>query len=116
MLRTNDIKATIDFYTSVIGFTCSNYHEEWGWASLERDGLEIMLATPNAHEAFDKAAFTGSFYFQVEDVDKWWDRIKDKAKVCYPVEDFDYGMREFAVYDNNGYLLQFGHPLQRHEL
>ena len=22
-----------------------------------------------------------------------------------------YGMREFAIYDNNGYVLQFGQPL-----
>ncbi|MFN5228579.1 MAG: hypothetical protein ACK5Q3_18600 [Planctomycetota bacterium] len=28
------------------------------------------------------------------------------------LEDFDYGMREFAIYDNNGYLLQFGQSLQ----
>ena len=28
--------------------------------------------------------------------------------VVYPMETFGYGMREFAVYDNNGYLLQFG--------
>lgn len=27
------------------------------------------------------------------------------------LEDFDYGMREFAIY-NNGYLLQFGQSLQ----
>ncbi|MGQ0540780.1 MAG: hypothetical protein ACT4O9_02875 [Blastocatellia bacterium] len=33
--------------------------------------------------------------------------MKDKALVCYDIEDFPYGMREFAVYDNNGYILQF---------
>ena len=26
-------------------------------------------------------------------------------------ETFAYGMREFAIYDNNGYLLQFGTPV-----
>jgi hypothetical protein len=31
--------------------------------------------------------------------------------VCYGIEDFFYGMREFAIYDNNGYLLQFGQPI-----
>jgi len=35
-------------------------------------------------------------------------RLKDKVRVCYPLENFEYGMREFAIYDNNGYLLQFG--------
>jgi len=28
--------------------------------------------------------------------------------VVYPIESFDYGMREFAIRDNNGYILQFG--------
>jgi uncharacterized glyoxalase superfamily protein PhnB len=47
----------------------------------------------------------------VDDADEVWNQLKDKAKVSYPIEDFDYGMREFAIYDNNGYLLQFGHSI-----
>jgi hypothetical protein len=34
-----------------------------------------------------------------------------KLRIFYPLEDFDYGMREFAIYDNNGCLLQFGQDL-----
>ena len=41
--------------------------------------------------------------------------VKDHAQVCYPIEDFHYGMREFAIFDNNGYLLQFGQPVARTE-
>jgi len=48
----------------------------------------------------------------VENADEFWERLKNKANVSYPIEDFDHGMREFAVYDNNGYLLQFGHSLE----
>jgi hypothetical protein len=44
-------------------------------------------------------------------VDAFWQLVKDRVKVCYPIEDFDYGMREFGIFDNNGYLLQFGRPL-----
>jgi hypothetical protein len=40
---------------------------------------------------------------------------KDKARICYELEEFEYGMREFAVYDNNGYLLQFGEPVDSFE-
>jgi uncharacterized glyoxalase superfamily protein PhnB len=112
MLRTKEIKATIDFYTNTLNFTCKSYSEEWGWATLERDEINIMLAVPNAHEPFDKAVFTGSFYFEVEDINSWWNSLKDKARVCYPLEDFEYGMREFGIYDNNGYLLQFGQEIQ----
>jgi hypothetical protein len=46
-------------------------------------------------------------------VDGLWQRLKDRARVCYPIENFEYGMRELAIYDNNGYLLQFGQPASR---
>ena len=42
------------------------------------------------------------------DVDALWDAVRDHARICYTPETFAYGMREFAVYDNNGFLLQFG--------
>lgn len=111
MLRTLDLDASVAFYTDVLGFTCRAHNKEWGWASLARDAVEIMLATPNAHEDHTASAFTGSLYLRSDDVDGEWQRLKDRARVCYPIEDFDYGMREFAIYDNNGYLLQFGQEL-----
>jgi uncharacterized glyoxalase superfamily protein PhnB len=51
---------------------------------------------------------TGSLYFKSEAVDEIWQCLKDKAQVEYPLENFEYGMREFAIRDCNGYLLQFG--------
>ncbi len=47
---------------------------------------------------------TGSLYFKTDDVDALWLRLKDRCKVEYPLEDFDYGMREFAIRDNSDYL------------
>ena len=70
-----------------------------------------MLSLPNDHIPFDKAIFTGSFYFNTEKVDGLWEQLKNKATVAYPLEDFKYGMREFAIQDNNGYLLQFGQEI-----
>jgi hypothetical protein len=35
------------------------------------------------------------------------------VKFAYPLETFEYGLREFAIYDNNGYMLQFGTPVRR---
>jgi uncharacterized glyoxalase superfamily protein PhnB len=112
MIWTEQIKETIDFYTHMLGFTCYEYNEEWGWASLGKDKVGIMLTKPNAHTPFDKPNFTGSFYFNTEDVDSLWNILKDKTNVCYPIDNFEHGMREFAIYDNNGYLLQFGKEIE----
>ena len=49
----------------------------------------------------------------MSDVDGLWSRLKNEARVCYPIETFDYGMRECAIYDNNGYLLQCGEAVAR---
>jgi uncharacterized glyoxalase superfamily protein PhnB len=106
---------TIEFYTRRLGFTCEGRSDADGWASLRRDAVWLMVATPNAHRPFDTPAFTGSLYFNVDDAGALWDAVKDHVRVCYPIEDFHYGMREFAVYDNNGYLLQFGQPLLANE-
>ena len=111
MLWTPDLKGSVDFYTTVLGFECCALVEDWGWASVRRDNVSIMFALPNAHEPFEKPVFTGSIYINTDDVDKLWQDLKDKVKVCYPIENFDYGMREFAIYDNNGYLLQFGQDI-----
>ena len=111
MIYTKELKSTIEFYISVLDFNCNGQDLSGGWASLEKDNIQLMLALPNDHLPFGKPQFTGSFYFHVDDVTSIWDQVKDRAKVCYPIEDFDYGMREFAIYDNNGYMLQFGEEL-----
>ena len=47
-------------------------------------------------------------YALIEILDELWEKLKDKAKIAYGIETFQWEMREFAIYDNNGYLLQFG--------
>ncbi|KRA76591.1 hypothetical protein ASD78_02825 [Lysobacter sp. Root667] len=115
MLRTPDLPASIAFYTDVLGFQRQGGAAAEGWAALARDGIELMLSGLNAHEGDTAPAFTGSLYLRTDDVDGWWRRLQDTARVCYPIEVFGYGMREFAVYDNNGYLLQFGQPIAAHD-
>ncbi len=109
MLWVINVAASVRFYCEHLGFTCPNQLAYW--AVLERDGVEIMFSVPNVHTPFERSMFTGSLYFQCEEVDELWQSVKDKVTVVYPIEDFEYGMREFAIRDNNGYLLQFGMKL-----
>jgi uncharacterized glyoxalase superfamily protein PhnB len=44
----------------------------------------------------------------MDDVDGLWEKLKGSSYIFYGLENFDYGMREFAIKDNNGYMLQFG--------
>jgi uncharacterized glyoxalase superfamily protein PhnB len=118
-LTAPSLKDTVDFYVSVLDFTCNNLDEEWKIASINKDGVTVELVHPQARfpyncgEPFRAPVFTGAIYIHVDDkgIDELWERVKDKAEVCYPVQDFDHGMREFGIYDNNGYLLQFGQAI-----
>ena len=109
VLAVNSINDTILFYRDVLGFECANQMD--GWAALQRDQVELTISLPNAHEPFEKPTLTGSIYFNTIDVDALWEQIKDKVSVVYPIENFFYGMREFAIRDNNGYILQFGQEI-----
>ena len=111
MLWVPDVKQTITFYTDVLGFTADNYSEEWHWATISRNTVVLMLAAPNEHMPYDGPNFTGSFYIRVDAVDTMWNDIKDKVEIVYPIGNFDYGMREFAIRDNNGFMLQFGQEI-----
>lgn len=108
VLWTENLDDSIGFYMQILGFELLERNDRWQWASLRKDEVQIMLSKPNEHEKLNRICFTGSFYFNVDHVDDLWEDLKTKAKICYEIETFDWGMREFAVYDNNGYILQFG--------
>jgi len=46
-------------------------------------------------------------YIAVTDIDRYFDSVKDKAEVVWPLQEMAYGSREFGVRDCNGYLLAF---------
>ena len=109
-LYTRDIRGSIAFYVTMLGFTHDGPDSE-GVALVRRDEVEIMFAWPNAHMPFERPLLTGALYIRCDDVEEAWAKVKDAARVCYPLEDFDYGMREFAIFDNNGYLIQFSQEI-----
>ncbi|QDW28242.1 bleomycin resistance family protein [Pedobacter sp. KBS0701] len=111
MLESHDMQATLKFYTEVLNFTCDVKLNDLSWLSLRKDEIEIMFCSPNEHRNIPKPIMSGSLYIKTNEVTALWESLKDHGKICYPLEDFDYGMREFAIYDNNGYLLQFGQNL-----
>lgn len=112
MLWVDDVRKTIDYYVSVLGFDEANYSAEPEWGVVEKHFVSIMFSKPNDHVSYKGPQFTGSFYFRTDDADAWWGYLKDRATVVYPIEDFPYGMREFAIKDCNGYILQFGQDIE----
>jgi uncharacterized glyoxalase superfamily protein PhnB len=128
MLTASDLVETIEFYTGRLGFSCTG---SWGhdqakptWAEVSRDNVSLMFSQPDttphehddgemhSHEA-ETPAMTGSIYLNVDDVDALFAEVQPKVeKFEWEPETFIYGMREFGLRDNNGYLLIFGAPTE----
>ncbi|MEJ0102367.1 MAG: VOC family protein [Bacteroidota bacterium] len=64
MLQADDLESTINFYTTILDFTCDAYEPGWGWASLHKDEVVIMLALPNQHLSYHNSFLTGSIYLR----------------------------------------------------
>jgi len=106
MLQSRDVKASIEFYTGILGFKLDDSWEQDGtikWANLYKDEVCLMFTLGN-----QIPAMTGDLYIYPNDLELLWNNIKDKCEVMAPIENKLYGMREFAIKDNNGYILKFG--------
>ena len=111
MLETENLKETIEFYAQHLNFECRELYpndENPCWASLWNGTSEIAFSSRNAHSEIEKPTLTGSIYLYVEDVENAWRELKDKVEIIYPLEDMNYGMREFGIRDCNGYILNIG--------
>lgn len=114
MLVTENLAQTIEFYTEFLGFECRGRYPEENpcWASLCSGAAEIAFNTSNAETNFEKPTLTGSIYLTVENIDELWQKLKGKVEIVYPLDDFDYGMREFGIRDCNGYILNLGQNIE----
>jgi uncharacterized glyoxalase superfamily protein PhnB len=104
-LSTENVARSVKFYVEQLGFTCTLQLD--GFARVRLGAADIMLALPNAHVPWQGPRFTGSIYLDVDDVDQLWERLKTRARIVYPIETMEYGMREFGLLDDNGYQLSF---------
>jgi catechol 2,3-dioxygenase-like lactoylglutathione lyase family enzyme len=121
ILWTKDLKGTIDFYTNRLGFKSQTAFPNF--ATLIRDEVQIMIIVPqkparsredikeDQQPFFEKPLLTGSIYIFTKDIDELWESIKEHVKVKEPIEDREYQMRDFSIFDNNGYELVFGEDI-----
>ena len=124
ILWTKNLEATIEFYTTVLGFSSqSNFPN---FASLSKGNAEIMFVLPQEEPAAckdpnDKAMFflqahlTGSIFIYMKGVDELWENVREKAFIKSSIEDREYLMRDFSILDNNGYEIVFGEDISNYK-
>lgn len=106
-LAVRDIPAAVDFYTTKLGFTLGF---TWGdpptFAGVNLGKVQMFLqkGTPNPKGC--------SVSFLVGDADQLYEFHRaNGVEVAETISDREYGIRDYAVRDLNGYYLSFGHHL-----
>jgi len=105
VLASLDILKTVDFYQQKLGFDRVGWKDEH-YAIVHRDDITLHFWKCN-----DKIhPENTSCYIRVQQVDELYKELKPKGVVHpkAPLADQPWGMREFAITDNDGNLIRFG--------
>ncbi len=115
-LMVEDVNQTVDFYKNVLGFDLIATVPETGqfnWAMMKQGGVEMQfqLRASLAEEipAFKDRLIGGALtlYIGVEGIEELHERLKDKVTIVQAMHTTFYGMQEFALQDNNGFVISF---------
>ncbi|WP_439555110.1 VOC family protein [Dyadobacter sp.] len=120
-----DIIQTVKFYQETLGFNlimavpetqdgidqAFSEEKEYVYALVSKDNVELMFQRTDTFKAdvvFSKGFPIGasvSFYLEVDGVGNLYQEIKDKGIMATELKTAWYGMKEFYMQDNNGYIL-----------
>jgi predicted enzyme related to lactoylglutathione lyase len=103
LLKCTDLDETKSFYAEILEFQVSDSAE--GTCTVQKAGGTIVFTDNDLWEG--RPQCTGTIYFFLQNVDEYYDAVKHKAIVRWPLEDQSYGTREFGIKDCNGYTLAF---------
>ncbi|MDP5274261.1 VOC family protein [Chengkuizengella axinellae] len=122
-----DVSNSIVYYRDILGFQLEmvvddkqkttneiNTDQKYVFAIMSRDGIQIMLQTPDSI-AEDVPAFKESsagvsacFYLEVEGVSAYYEEVREKVEIVRELYTTWYGMQEFHIRDCNGNFIGFG--------
>ena len=114
-IMVKNVKETIEFYEEKLGFqkvlSVPEEGEILNFAIIAKDNITIMFQEQNnLTEEYStlkveniKPTFT--LFITVENVQKLYEDLKDKVEIAKELHKTFYGKDEFAIFDNNKYIL-----------
>ena len=113
-LLARDMTATLAFYRR-LGFRTTGQDRDAGpptWAEVRRDGVVLQFYSDPPHGTLPTPVFSGTLYLFPSSVDELAAEFRAGGLAFeWGPEVMDYGMKEFALKDPNGYLLAFTEPV-----
>ena len=118
VIATADLRATLEYYERVLGFTTSFvFGEPPVYAGLERDGVRVYVTLDPALAAMLKSAnLHPDIFLWVRGIDQvYQDHQARGAHIVEPVSDRAWDARQYVIEDPNGYRLKIAEPLDELE-
>ena len=126
-LMVKDVKETVGFYINNLGFKLEMAIPETQdgilteipedkkivYAMVKNGNVELMFQAEESLKeditvfANSEIGASVSFYIEVENLESYYNGIKEKVEVVKELSTTWYGMNEFYICDNNGYILGF---------
>jgi hypothetical protein len=102
-LLARNLTETRSFYET-IGFRHCGGDDAAGWIELSFGGAVLQFYRDPPIGTLPAPSLSGTIYVHVEDIDALSGSISKHVPLEWGPETMDYGMREVAVRDPNGYL------------
>lgn len=126
-MMVKDVTKSVEYYTQILRFDLfmwvdfdkqadfDGIHEdvEYAFAILKSENYELMLQSEKSLSTdlpFLEKWYSNSslaLYLRIENIEEYFDSIKDRVEILKNIETTWYGMKEFYVKDINGYILGF---------
>jgi uncharacterized glyoxalase superfamily protein PhnB len=116
-LMVERVDDSVAFYQNILGFSVvasvPNESGKLQFAVLSKDNLMLMLQEKsNLMEEYpilsaDRVHPSVTLYIAVDNVDELYQELKERHEILCDMHATFYGSKEFAVADNDGYVLTF---------
>ena len=109
-----NLQKSAAFYRDVLGFAIHTISDP-GWLFYQSGACRIMAGEcPNALPPSQLGDHSYFAYLEVEDVDALHESVRQAgAKICKPLHDEPWNMREFGLVTVDGHRIMLATPIRR---
>jgi len=101
LIKCRDLEESMHFYSAILDFEVPD-----GTINTVRmAGCSLIFSSDIYPDV--TPAFTGTMYFFIDDVQAYFERIRHRVEILWPLQRMSYGTYEFGIPDCNGYHLAF---------
>lgn len=109
-LLVSNMRQSLQFYLDVLGFTQTGYYpieSDPIRTEVRRDEVALVLLSESIRGIIETPTFSGAFYIFPDSIDHLAGMLKGRVPFVWGPENTDFGTREFAIRDPDGYTLVF---------